>query len=123
MWPFQRHNVTCFALFWFKDNDIDIGENQTFCFTRHVWGINPSPYIALTAKKNVVNENVTGACQMTLMAIEENRYMDDMQLACDSLSDLATIASEFRQLFASRRFKGGESSSQFRWFTRAKIEL
>ena len=42
---------------------------------------------------------------MTLMAIEENRYMDDMLLACDSLSDLATIANESRQLFASRGFK------------------
>ena len=39
------------------------------------------------------------------MTIEENRYMDDMLLACDSLSDLATIASKSRQLFASRGFK------------------
>ena len=53
----------------------------------------------------MTNENVTSASQMTLMAIEENRYMDDMLLACDSLSDLATIASESRQLFASRGFK------------------
>ena len=94
-----------FRIIWFKDNDIDIRENQTFCFTRHVWGINSSPYITLAAIKNVVNENVTGASKMTLMAIEENRYMDDMLLACDSLSDLATIASESRQLFASRGFK------------------
>ena len=45
-----------FHIIWFKDNDIDVGEKQTFCFTRHVWGINSSPYIALTATKNVVNE-------------------------------------------------------------------
>ena len=94
-----------FRIIWFKENDIDIGKKQTFCFTRHVWGINSSPYIALTATNNVVNENVTAASQMTSMAIEENRYMDDMLLACDSLSDLATIASESRQLFAGRRFK------------------
>ena len=94
-----------FRIIWFKDNDIDIEENQTFCFTRHVWGINSTPYITLTAIINVVNENVTGASQMTLMAVEENRYMNDMLLACDSLSDLATIASESRQLFASRGFK------------------
>ena len=42
---------------------------------------------------------------MTLMAIETNRYMDDMLLACDSLSDLATIASESSHLLASRGFK------------------
>ena len=65
-----------FRIIWFKDNDIDIGEKQTFCFTKQVWGINSSPYIALTDIKNVVNENVTGASQMTLMAIEKNRYMD-----------------------------------------------
>ena len=67
--------------------------------------MNSSSYIALTAIKNVVNENVTGASQMILIAIEENRYMDDMLLGCDSLSDLATTASESRQLFASRGFK------------------
>ena len=71
-----------FRIIWFKDNDIDFGEKQTFCFTRHVCGINFSPYIALTAIKNVVNENVTGASQMILMAVEENRYMDDMPAAC-----------------------------------------
>ena len=68
-------------------------------------GINSIPYIALTVIKNMLNENVTGASQMTLMAIKKNRCMDDMPLACDSLSDLATIASESRQLFASRGFK------------------
>ena len=67
--------------------------------------MNSSSYIALTAIKNVVNENVTGASQMILMAVEENRYMDDMPLGCDSVSDLATTASESRQLFASRGFK------------------
>ena len=33
-----------------------------------------------------------------------------------------TISAE-RQLFCIACFKGGESSSQFRWFTIAKIEL
>ena len=39
---------------------------------------------------------------MTLNAVEDNRYMDDMLLARDSLTDLETVASESRALFASR---------------------
>lgn len=42
---------------------------------------------------------------MTLMAITDNRYMDDMLLAFDSISDLETVADESRSLFASRGFK------------------
>ena len=40
-----------FCIIWFKDNDIEIGETQAFCFKRHVWDINSSPHIALTAIK------------------------------------------------------------------------
>ena len=83
---------------------MDSGELQTFCFTRHEWGINSSPYVALTAIKTIVAENPTGASYMTLNAVEDNRYMDDMLLACDSLTDLKTVASESRALFASRGF-------------------
>ena len=93
-----------FRIVWFKDNDVDSGEMQTYCFTRHVWGINSSPYVALTAIKNVISENPTGASNITLNAIEFNRYMDDMLLACDTLSELETIASESRTLFDSRGF-------------------
>ena len=89
---------------WFKGNDVDSGEIQTYCFTRHVWGINSSPYVALTAIKNAVFENPTGASNITLNAIEFNRYMDDMLLACDTLSELETIASESRTFFDSRGF-------------------
>ena len=91
-----------FCIVWFKGNDVDSGEIQTYCFTRHVWGINSSPYVALTAIKNVVSENPTGASNITLNTIELNRYMDDMLLACDTFSELKTIASESITLFDSR---------------------
>ena len=100
--PRAQRNL--FRIIWFKGNDMDSGELQTFCFTRHVWGINSSPYVALTAIKTIVAENPTGASYMTLNAVEDNRYMDDMLLACDSLADLKTVASESRALFASRGF-------------------
>ena len=46
----------------------------------------------------------TGASNITLNAIEFNRYMDDMLLACDTFSELETIASESRTLFDRRGF-------------------
>ena len=98
--PRTQRNL--FRIVWFKGNDVDSGEIQTYCFTRHVWGINSSSYVALTAIKNVVSENPTGANNITLNAIEFNRYF--MLLACDTLSELETIASESRTLFASRGF-------------------
>ena len=76
-----------------------------FRFTRHVWGINSSPYVALLALKCLVEENPTNASQLTLQAIKKNRYMDDILLASDSLSDLEIIAKESIDLMESRGFK------------------
>ena len=36
-----------FRIIWFKGNDVDSGEIQTYCFTRHVWGINSAPTLLL----------------------------------------------------------------------------
>ena len=68
------------------------------------WGTNSSSYVALTAIKTIIAETPTGASNMTLNAVENNRYMDDMLLACDFLADLETVASESRALFASLEF-------------------
>ena len=54
-----------FRIVWFKGNDVDSGEIQTYCFTRHVWGVNFSPCVALTAIKNVVSESFTCASNIT----------------------------------------------------------
>ena len=94
-----------FRLIWFKDSNLDSGELQLFQFTRHVWGINSSPYIALFAMERLVNENPTNAGQLTLSAIENNRYMDDLLLTADSLNDLETVSRESALLFRSRGFK------------------
>ena len=94
-----------FKLIWFKDNDIDNGDVQVYQFTRHVWGINSSPFVALLAIKRLVNENPTNASQLTLNAVANYRYMDDMLMSCNSFSDLQTIALEGVDLFGSRGFK------------------
>ena len=84
---------------------MDYGEPQVFRFTRHVWGINSSPYVAFTAIKQLISDNPTRACERTLNAINENRYMDDVLFACDSLSDLETVSRESIALFQSRDFR------------------
>ena len=42
---------------------------------------------------------------MTLTVIENNRYMNDLLLASDSLDDLKKISCESSSLFESRGFK------------------
>ena len=100
--PESQHNL--FRLIWFKDNDLVNGFTQIYRFTRHVWGVNSSPYIALLAIKRLVSENVTNASPSTLSANLQCRYMDDLLLSSDSLVELETIARECRLLFESREF-------------------
>ena len=68
---------------------------QVYRFTRHVLGINSSPFVALLAIKRLIDENPTNACEATLQAVLNNRYMDDMLFASSSFKDLRVIASEF----------------------------
>ena len=94
-----------FRIVWYENNDLDHGKPQVFRFTRHVWGINSSPYVALLALNRLIEENPSNASKLTLNAIENNRYMDDILLASDSLSDLEIVAKESIDLMESRGFK------------------
>ena len=90
---------------WFKDNEIDIGKTQVYCFTRHVWGINSSPYIALFAIDRLIDENHTCASHLTLTSIENKRYVNDLLLSFDSFNDLKLVTQESKALFDSKGFK------------------
>ena len=90
-----------FRLIWYEDNGVDRGVIKIFHFTRHVWGINSSSYIALLAIDRLENENPTNACQSTLLAVERAIWM----ISSDSLDDLDKILQESMLLFASRGFK------------------
>ena len=94
-----------FRLVWFKDNDIKLGETEIFRFCRHVWGINSSPYIALHAIQRLIEENPTKASRLTLEAIENNRYMDDLLITAESLADIKVISRESKSLFETRGFR------------------
>ena len=59
-----------FRIIWFKNNDL---EPQVFRSSRHVWGINTSPYVVLLAIERLITENPTKASDRTLNAIDKNR--------------------------------------------------
>ena len=71
-------------IIWFRNSDLEGGEPQVFRFSRLVWGINSSPYVALLAIKTLISENPTQASIKTLNAINDNRYMDDILFSCDN---------------------------------------
>ena len=93
-----------FCLVWLKDNDKKLGETEVFRFSRHVWGMNCSPYIALHAIQRLINENPTNASRLTLEAIKNNRYMDDSLITAESLVDIEVtcISREPKSLSESR---------------------
>ena len=81
------------------------GDVQVYRFTRHVWGINSSPYVGLLAIKRLVEENPANVFSLTLKAVEHNRYMDDVLLANNSLKNLNLIVKKGLELFSSCGFK------------------
>ena len=94
-----------FRIVWYKNDDLGYGKLHIFRSTRHVWGINSSPCVVLLAFNRLVEENPTNASKLTLHAIKNNRYIDDILLASDSLSDLEIIAKVSIDLMESRGFK------------------
>ena len=98
--PNDQQNL--FRIVWFKNNDLDKGEPLIFKFTRHVWEINSSPYVALLALKRLVFDNPVNVSELTLNVLQNNRYMDDILFASDNLSELEVIADESVKLFESR---------------------
>ena len=99
-----RSQQDWFGVIWFGGNDLDGGKIKIYCFTRHVWGVNSSPYVALLAFKRLVEENPTDASPVTLNAVKENRYMDDVLFASNNLLDAVNFAEKGTELFKSRGF-------------------
>ena len=94
-----------FRIIWFSYRDFKAGTPQVFRFSRHVWGMNSSPYPALLAIKTLISENPTSASDVTLSVVDKNRCMDDVLYSNDSLSELEKVARESTAVFNSREFK------------------
>ena len=76
-----------------------------FRFTRHPWGVKSSPFIASFAIQKTLEDNATGASELTRNTIRKNIYMDDVIFGVDSLEEARTIAHEAIELFDSCGFK------------------
>ena len=78
----------------------------TYRFTRHPWGVKSSFFIASFARiPKTLDDNATGASDLTLDTIRKNIYMDDLMFSVDSLDEAKIIADEAIDLFDSRGFK------------------
>ena len=62
-------------------------------------------YVAHFALHRLAIENLNSAGQITFNAILNNRFMDDLLLASDTLLNLETIVEEGLKLFKSCKFK------------------
>ena len=94
-----------FRILWFDKNDVKEGNVVTYRFTRHPWGVKSSPFIASFTIKKTLDDNTTGASDLTLDTIHKNIYMDDLMFSVDSLNEAKIIANEAIDLFDSRGFK------------------
>ena len=94
-----------FRILWFENNDVNEGKIVKFRFTRHPWGVKSSPFIASFAIQKTLEDNATGASDLTRRTIRKNIYMDDIIFGVDSLEEARTIAYEAIELFDSRGFK------------------
>ena len=63
----------------------------TYRFTRHPWGVKSSPFIASFAIQKTLDDNATGASDLTFDTIRKNIYMDDLMFSVDSLDEAKSL--------------------------------
>ena len=64
-----EHQQNLFRTLWYENNDIINGKLETYKFTRHVWGVVNSPYIACRSIGEVAKENPINASNLTIHTI------------------------------------------------------
>ena len=99
-----KYPQNLFQILWYKDNDVQRGKLQPYKFTRYVWGIISSPYIACHAIRRTAEENPTVASDLTTDTIRNCMYMDDLLYSTDTLEQAQLIAKEAIQLLVGRGF-------------------
>ena len=70
-----RYQQDWFHIIWFKDNNMNSGAIQIFRFTRHVWGINFSPYVALVALNRLAADNPTHASMQVYLKCHHSKQI------------------------------------------------
>ena len=71
--PLEQQDLV--RIVWFKNNDLN-NDVEIYRFTKHVWGINSSPFVALLVKR-LVKENPIIACELILKAIDIGGVLKD----------------------------------------------
>jgi len=100
-----RDQQDLFRILWFKNDDVENGEVQPYHFTRHVWGVISSPFIACYAIQKLGKENPINASAFSIATLTNSMYMDDLLYSTDTLERAQTIAFELIDLFSSRGFQ------------------
>ena len=101
--PEEQQDV--FRIWWYKDDDVELGEMEPYKFTRHAWGVISSPYIACAAICKAADENSTNANTLTTETICRCMYKDDLLLSFHSIEEAQLFADESVKLFDRIRFK------------------
>ena len=100
-----RDQRDLFRILWFSNDGIERAKLQSYHFTRHVWGIISSPFIACYAIHRLSLDNPTNASDVAINTMRKSMYMDDLLYSTDTLDDAQSIAFELTDLFASRGFQ------------------
>ena len=74
-----------FRILWFKNDDIEAGVLEPYRFTRHVWGVISSPFIACYAIRKLGLDNPTGASESAIRTVLNSMYMDDLLFSVNTL--------------------------------------
>ena len=95
-----------------KNHDFKKRRVQLYQFTSHVWGINFSTFVELFGIGSLITESPTNASTVASTTIENNRYMDDLLLASNSLDDIKQISRESTSIYRRCGIVVGASALQ-----------
>ena len=81
----SRDQRDLFHILWFSNDDIESGELQPFHFTRQVWGVISSLFIACYAIHRLSLDNPTNASVVAINIIRKSIYMNNHLSSTDTL--------------------------------------
>ena len=91
-----------FCILWCKDDDV---QQESYKFTRRVWGVISLPYIACAAIRKTASSNPTNASSHTTKTVKDCMYIDNMLFSRETLGEVQFIANEAVKLLDSRGLK------------------
>ena len=90
--------------FWFKDGDLQ-PQLIEYRMRSRVFGAKLSPCCAACALRRTASDNLTGASQRVMEAVEKNMYVDDLCLSCHSEQEAIDLLEQMCPLLAGGGFR------------------